>query len=389
MKPSIVDNCRQFITQLFADQLSKDFRYHDLNHTLSVYKYSQQFGQDLKCTEEELELLALAALLHDSGYTRVYEGHEAAGQDIAREWLDQQNYPPAKVETICRLIAATIPNKKPRNKLQEIIKDADLSNVGSDHFFESGEKLRHEWSTLLEQHYDDLEWRVNTLVFLNNHRYYTAPAKSLFGAQKKSNLKKLKKLIKKEKKELVKKEGTDIANSRSAQMMFKTALRNHIDLTNIADNKANMMLSINTIVITITMPLLAGNIEDNMFLVFPASILLITCVLSVIFATMATRPIKMTGLSDPSKINKGQTNYFFFGNFYRMSNPDYQSGIRQVISNEEALETTIINDLFYLGRALGQKYNQLRICYGIFMIGITLTVISFAISFFLAVGSAS
>lgn len=172
-----------------------------------------------------------------------------------------------------------------------------------------------------------------------------------------------------------------LAGNRSAQMMFKTTLRNHIDLTNIADNKANIMLSINALIITITMPLLASNAQENPFLLFPTSILLTTCVISIIFATLATRPIRTKGFTRLEDLRQGKTNLFFFGNFYKMNLADYKSGIRQVVSDEEILDDTIITDLFFLGKALGTKFYQLRICYSVFMVGVTITVISFAVAF--------
>ena len=88
-----------------------------------------------------------------------------------------------------------------------------------------------------------------------------------------------------------------LADSKSVQVMFKTASRNHIDLTNLADNKANIMLSINAIIITITIPLMPTYLEQDMTLLIPATTLLLTCVVSVIFATLATRPISMKGVT--------------------------------------------------------------------------------------------
>jgi len=97
---------------------------------------------------------------------------------------------------------------------------------------------------------------------------------------------------------------------------------------------------------------------------------------------MATRPIKMLGSIKSEKIKEGKSNIFFFGNFFKMNSAQYHAAVNEVINDQEILEKTIINDLFYLGKALGDKYTKLRICYLIFMIGITTTVIVFAISFF-------
>lgn len=190
--------------------------------------------------------------------------------------------------------------------------------------------------------------------------------------------------VKKKKKKKKKKEdvhSNSINDNKSAQMIFKTALRNHIDLTSIADNKANIMLSINALIITIAMPLLANYAGDNPKLIVPSVVLLTTCVASIIFATLATRPIKNRGFTNIEEISSGPTNLFFYGNFYKMKFNDYLKGVQEVMQEDERIDVSIISDLFYLGKALGQKFNLLRTCYSIFMVGITLSVIIFALSF--------
>ena len=166
-------------------------------------------------------------------------------------------------------------------------------------------------------------------------------------------------------------------------MMFKTALRNHIDLTSIADNKANMMLSINALIITISMPLVASNIDDYQYLAFPTGLLLLTCLLTIIYATLATRPIESKGLTSITSLDEKSSNLFFYGNFFKMPFEDYKKGIKIVIKDDNKLDDSIMSDLYYLGKALGAKFQLLRKCYNVFAIGITLTVIAFVLSFYL------
>ena len=163
--------------------------------------------------------------------------------------------------------------------------------------------------------------------------------------------------------------------------MFKTALRNHIDLSAIADNKANIMLSVNALIITFALPLLGKEIAANRVLLFPTILLLSVCVVSMIFATLATRPIPMKGYSSMESILAKKSNLFFFGNYYRMSFEEYEQGMNATVADDTILDTTIMRDLFFLGRTLGFKYAHLRKCYTIFMYGIIVTVIAFVIVF--------
>ena len=124
-----------------------------------------------------------------------------------------------------------------------------------------------------------------------------------------------------------------------------------------------------------------GQIRETPFLLLPILILLVTCLVSMIFATLATRPIKMGGDTDMETIKSGNSNLFFFGNFYKMSFNKYKLGIQTVLKDDEDLEDSIMRDLFFLGKSLGAKYRQLRICYTIFMAGVSLAVLIFLIAY--------
>ena len=164
-------------------------------------------------------------------------------------------------------------------------------------------------------------------------------------------------------------------------MMFKTTLRNQIDLTNIADNKANIMLTINSALITLGIPLIAGELDANPHLIYPAITLLLTCILAIVFATLVTRPVKMAGKTDLENLNKGNTNLFFFGNYFKMPQNGYRQGLKTIVESDELLDKTIVNDLYFLGLSLGRKYSRLHTTYSIFMVGMVVTVIVYALSF--------
>ena len=185
----------------------------------------------------------------------------------------------------------------------------------------------------------------------------------------------------KEKKVKKKDTGNTIATNKSAQTQFKTALRNHIDLSSMADNKANMMLSVNALIITFALPLLGERIQANPNLLIPTIMLLCVTVVSMVFATLATRPIPMKGYSSIESIQNKKSNLFFFGNYFNMTFDEYENGMEVTIANDDILDSTIMRDLFFLGKTLGKKYAYLRRCYTIFMYGIIVTVIAFVVVF--------
>ena len=399
---NIIQLTETYILKIFENDLPPNLHYHDLNHTMSVRETALILGEHYDIGAANMEAMELAALLHDTGYVEAYTGHEAVSAALAEDFLSKHNYPAAQITLVKELIDATKLVYEPKNLLQRIIKDSDLNNLGQKKYMKTIASLRSEMKTFLHLEYEDAAFMEMNLKFMDGHSYFTEKASELFDAKKEKNRKKVVKTLEAAKamtatatkKEEKKKKKTDkqkkrkpleetINGNKSAQMMFKTALRNHIDLTSIADNKANIMLSINALIITISLPLLASSIGEDAKMIFPTSILLTTCVASIIYATLATRPIQTKGLTSKKNIQTKPTNLFFYGNFYKMKFGDYKAGIKMIMEDDAKLDDSIISDLYYLGKALGNKFTQLRVCYLIFMIGTTLTVLAFAILFFL------
>ncbi|NBC07321.1 MAG: HD family phosphohydrolase [Bacteroidetes bacterium] len=383
---SIVEQVRAHVQQLLREQLTEDHRYHNLGHTQNVCEALLMLGQANDLTTDELEVLEIAGWFHDTGFTQTYEGHEAISRQLAAEFLAQHGYPESKTQEVLQLIDVTFPPKEPSNLMEKIMCDADLSNVASSQYFQALEGLRHEWRVFLNQQYEEEEWYALNYKFVKKHHFYTDAARIAFAKQWNSNRKALKKKRDELRAEQEKQSSKDkpvlgsyISDSKSAQTMFKTSLRNHLDLSTLADNKANIMLSVNALIITIVMPLAASYVKDNIYGLIPMVMLLSTCLTSMIFATLATRPIRMEGLTDEAAIKGGKSNLFFFGNFYRMTYEDYEKGMLEVVSDNQKLDNSIMRDLYFLGSSLGRKYRQLRICYTIFMWGVIITVITFGL----------
>ena len=381
-----VSKTERHVKNLLQEKLTPDHYYHNLPHTLSVVDAVRLLSARHEISNEDCELLEVAAWFHDIGYVKSYENHEANGAEMAAEFLKDLDYSEEDIATIKRLILATKISHEPTDQMEMILRDADLSDIGRADYLALLSGLRHEWEVFRNEIYDERAWYQLNYKFVKEHKYHTNIAEEIYGIQHRQNEKTLKKLRKKKKKKKKKtkpdtRTGNTISTNRSAQMMFKTALRNHMDLSNLADNKANIMLSVNALIVTIAVPMAAGYVNDAPHLMIPVIVLLLTCLCSMIFATLATRPIPMTGITTQEDINKGQSNLFFFGNFYRMGIKEYDAGMDLIIADDDTLESAIKRDLYFLGRSLGKKYNQLRICYNLFMVGVVLSVLLFGISY--------
>jgi len=390
----IITAAEDHVRQIFEQKIPSDiYTYHNWVHTTQVRDEVLLLARNAGVSNGDLELLNLAALFHDSGFSELYNGHEDASMRIAREFLTAQNYPADRIDAIVRFIEVTKMEVKPENKLEALMKDADTSSLGKSHFQIYTNSLRKELNTVQNAVLTKKDWAKTNLRFLDDHEYYSTAGKERYADKKAENrrllLEELTQIeVRPNDMERVGKDKSSkkdrintIGTSKSAQTQFKTALRNHIDLSSIADNKANIMLSVNALIITFALPLLGKEIAANKMLLVPTIMLLSVCVVSMIFATLATRPIPMKGYSTMESILAKKSNLFFFGNYYNMSFDEYEKGMNATVADDDILDTTIMRDLFFLGKTLGNKYRYLRKCYTIFMYGIIVSVISFVIVF--------
>ena len=167
------------------------------------------------------------------------------------------------------------------------------------------------------------------------------------------------------------------SRKRGVSDMFRTSYRTHLDLTALADNKANIMISINGIIISIIIASISPKIDSNPWLLLPTSILLISCLLAMIYAVLSARPRVGKEKVTLEDVRANRANILFFGNFYTLTRQDYVEGLEELMMDSERLYDNMARDLHGLGVVLAKKYNLLRIAYNIFMIGLVLSVASF------------
>ncbi|HJY11533.1 MAG TPA: Pycsar system effector family protein, partial [Flavobacterium sp.] len=163
----------------------------------------------------------------------------------------------------------------------------------------------------------------------------------------------------------------------------RVTLGNHTRLSGIADSKANILLSVNAIIISIALSSIIPKLDSpkNAHLVIPTFIMLMSSVVTIIFAILSTRPKVTSGFFTRDDVEAKKVNLMFFGNFYKMPLEEYDWAMNEMMKDRDYLYSTMIKDLYYLGLVLQRKYNLLRIAYNIFMVGIIVTVIAFVIAF--------
>jgi hypothetical protein len=147
-----------------------------------------------------------------------------------------------------------------------------------------------------------------------------------------------------------------------------------------ADNKAHIMITANSIIISVMLSILLRKLEDNPQLTIPTIILLTVCVSSMVFGILSTRPSLPHGMFSEEQLDSRQVNLLFFGNFYKMDLASYDHGMRVMMEDPDFLYGSMIRDIYAQGKVLGEKYKHLRLAYSIFMFGIITSVIAFILA---------
>jgi hypothetical protein len=162
--------------------------------------------------------------------------------------------------------------------------------------------------------------------------------------------------------------------------MLRLTSENHMRLSEMADNKANILISVNAIIISVILSVLIRKIEVDKHLTIPTMIFLASSVFTIILAILATRPKITKGIFTRDQILNRKTNLLFFGNFHKAKLDEYKWGMSTMMRDPNYLYGSLVDDIYYLGQVLGRKYRLVRIAYNIFMIGILASVIAFIIA---------
>jgi predicted metal-dependent HD superfamily phosphohydrolase len=406
----VLRDAQALVTDLLSNKLSKSIRFHTLIHTQEVVAACEKLANAEQLPGDDRYALLLAAWFHDTGYTSGdAKDHESVSIQLAGEFMAAHGADEALKTKVNGCINATRMPQNPATQLEEIICDADLFHLGTDAFKEKNRLLREE---LIEFGGHDLskkDWRKINIRFLENHTYFTSYAKEKLKPLKDQHLAELaekdekntgdikpgKKEKQKEKEkekaeelskeaaELKKKKDKEKESERGIATVFRIMAQSHTGLSQMADSKANILISVNSIILSVIISALFEKLQTDPYLQIPVAIIVLVCVTSIVFGILATRPTITSGTFTKEDIATKKTNLLFFGNFHSMSLDDYSWGMTEMLSDKYYMNSSMIKDNYFLGVVLAKKYRYLRIAYNIFMFGLIIAMAAFVVAFML------
>jgi predicted metal-dependent HD superfamily phosphohydrolase len=383
-----------YVTGLFETLQDDTLAFHNLKHTQNVVARTKEIAGHYDVSEKEMLILFIAAWFHDTGYLFTEASkHEVMSAEVMRKFMNENSDDSGMIDEIEKCIMATKSPRNPSGILQQIICDADTYNLGTKEFKTTNKRVREEMR-LKNIDIDKLEFSRSTLKMLEQHQFYTTYCKDLLTETKEINMKKLKNKIKEnEQTGKPEEEKTNPDNklsdlekdkaglvSKGIQTMLRLTSQNHLKLSDMADSKANILISVNAIIISVVLGVLARKLQEETYLKIPTLIFLTSAVATIIISILATRPKISEGTFTPEDIDNKKTNLLFFGNFHKATYEEYSSAMKKMMIDTDYLYGSLVKDIYYLGVILGRKYKLIRLAYNIFMIGIIVSVIAFVIA---------
>jgi predicted metal-dependent HD superfamily phosphohydrolase len=396
---NIYKKVESFVTELFEKNQTEALLFHNLEHTENVVEHCKEIAMQYQLSEKDQFILYTAAWFHDTGHLFVDPiKHELKSVELMRDFLSKYVEDEQMLTEIGTCILATKMPRNPEGILQQLICDADTYHLGTKEFKITNKHLRKEYEAR-----DIPEppggWRKASLEFMEAHQYYTDYCKNLLNEGKRENIEKLKKKLGEQESESIetqpttsifgempkakKGESQQKLLSRGIQTMLRLTSDNHLELSGMADGKANILISVNAIIISVILSVLLRRLEIDTYLTIPTIIFLSFSVITIVIAILATRPKVSQGMFSREDILNKKTNLLFFGNFHKASLEEYEWGMSQMMRDQDYLYGALIKDIHQLGVVLGRKYKLLRLAYGVFMVGIVASVIAFTIAVYL------
>ena len=397
---SVYKKAESFVKDLFQQYANKNLLFHNLEHTQSVVERTKEISLQYSLSENDQFIVYTAAWFHDTGHLLVDPSkHEIKSVELMKAFIAKYSAEEEIIRQISDCILATKMPRNPQNELQKILCDADTYHLGTKEFKTTNKQLRKEYE-LRNIPEPPGGWRKASLDFLLAHEYYTDYCKKLLNEGKMNNIERLRKKldIPEEtlnespssaasifggEEETDKKEGGKQKSglmTRGIQTMLRLTSDNHLELSGMADGKANILISVNAIIISVILTVLLRRLEIDTHLTIPTIIFLAFSVITIVIAILATRPQITQGVFSREDIINKRTNLLFFGNFHKASLEEYEWGMSQMMKDQDYLYGSLIKDIHHLGVVLGRKYKLIRIAYSVFMIGIIISVIAFTLA---------
>ena len=379
--PTILDTAKEYVRGRFNDELDPIYLFHNYAYAEEIEEKTKELAKAAKLDERTTERLRLAALFYPLGYVGGSQGWAERSAEALTGFCKQQGYDSGPAASWITAAPAASPQSDFETRL---LHDAAWSWLGRKRYDRRSDLLQLEREAIDGKQGDPVKFGQEMQDFLLKFNYLTDVGKKAFDGRRRKNVSKQQSNnYKVQQKEVKAKTGKNFG--RGIDTMYRTAFRNHINLSRIADDKANMMISINTIILSILIAVSGAGLSFFEDLVFdspeflaPIIILLMSSLTAVIFAVFSARP-KVTEyrIKKRKLLESNEASILYFGNFLKLEKSDFIKHLSKMKMDQDSLYDDLARDLYDLGQVLHRKYLLLTISYNTFIGGLALAVLTF------------
>lgn len=392
----LLKEAERYVHDLFDQYYQENLVFHNIEHTRSVVQRVQEIASHYDLSDRDKLELLLAAWFHDTGHLVTEPAnHEKKSVELMSVFLAPK-IDEEMLRKVDRLIRMTKFPPSPETLQEQIICDADTYHFGLDDFKKTNKAMKKEL-TMRKMNTLVMDWEQNTLALLERHRFFTTYCQKLLQEGKEKNIQRCRKKVSKldqnntaesmlpasDKDEPANEKQKNALLTKGIQTMLRLTSENHLELSNMADGKASILISVNAIIISVILSVLIRRIEVDTHLTIPTILFLTSSLATIIVAILATRPKVSEGSFTREEVLNKKVNLLFFGNFHRTSLEEYKWAMNAMMRDPDYLYGSVIQDIYYLGVILGRKYKLVRLAYTIFMIGILVSVLAFVLAMLL------
>lgn len=387
----LIENARQHVLNLWNEHRDRRLVYHNFAQAAEVARLAEHIGRASNLPEEVVETAVLAAWFHTAGYLYDYRDFAEKSAVSAEFFLAERRFAPEKIHRVRQCIVTALTSLHPKPVEAQLLCDAIAAYNLTEDFDRRAPLLRLEWELVEGRKISDADWQKYLYQQLFDAVFYLAHSKVAFEPTVQQLLLRQKITVDKliENQPVAPKQPAPTShparfedlNKRSMRQGISTFFRsnyaNHIHLSAIADNKAHIMISVNSILLSVAISMLTYQTltSKNPLLILPIVIFLVTGLTSLIFAVLSSRPRIQVPLP-------GQVNPIFFGHFVHMTPDQYEQAVDQMLRDGSVLYANMAQDIYQLGRVLDKKYRLLTFSYNVFMLGFVATVVAFLAAYF-------
>jgi predicted metal-dependent HD superfamily phosphohydrolase len=384
-----------YVKDYYTNHFTEQFYFHNYHRTMSIVRNCDALAVNMDMGKQESKIAHLAAWFLELGYSRDYQNYQAKSVELAREYFKTKDLEDDMLERIEECILSTRIPQQPVSAVSQLVCDASMYHLAEKDAVQHADALRAEYEAVAKTQFTDEEWLNENIKMISNHFYFTTGARDLFQKRKDKTLATF--LAKRELLHAIQKEAVDpvlntsvpdkktvfeeeIKLERGVESFFRITERRHMDLSTKAHDKASLLISVNSIVMSIVLSVLITKLEENKYLLLPTLLLVITGAVTIVFAIISTKP-RIIGGRAKNKSADDEVNLLFFGDFANLSLTEYKKAMKDTYKNKTELYDSLSRDIYYQGVVLKWKFKYINIAYNFFMYGFIITIIAFITAF--------